>query len=139
MASLGAIAEFINSREFTLEVGSDIYIAVTNLQLHVGRTEERIGTTDTETLYAFGKGDSFFTATLTATTPEVDSLNTLTQVSANGDLTSTSWKIVARNLDGSTKTFAATGMLRDYDIRSTDDKVEIDIFVRIIGDTVSIS
>jgi len=139
MASLGAIAEFVNSRELTLEVGSDIYIAVTNLQLHVGRTEERIGTTDTEALYAFGKAESFFTATLTATTPEVDSLNTLTQVSSDGDLTSTSWKIVARNLDGSTKTFAATGMLREYDIRSTDDKVEIDIFVRIIGDTVSIS
>ena len=139
MASLGAIAEFVNSRELTLEVGANIYIAVTNLQLHVGRTEDRIGTTDTETLFTFGKGESFFTATLTATTPEVDSLNTLTQIDGNGDMTTTSWKIVARDLDGNTKTFAATGVLREYDIRSTDDKVEIDIFVRIIGDTVSIS
>jgi hypothetical protein len=77
---------------------------------------------------------------LLVSTPELSSLNTLTQISANGDLTSTAWKIVAKNVSGATKTFAATGVLRDYDIsKPSEGKVTIDIFVRITGDTISIT
>ena len=144
MASLGAFAELVNSSEFTLEVGADIYVALTNLQLHIGRTEDRIPTTDLGALYSYGKGDNFFTATLQVTTPELGdgagSLNSLTKIDANGDMISTAWKIVARDLSGSTKTFDATGVLREYDVKKgATGYVDIDIFVRITGDTITIT
>ncbi len=123
-----------------MEVGADNYILLTNLVLHIGRPEDRTATVDGGALYTYGKADNFFTATLLVSTPELSSLNTLTQTDSDGDMTSTSWKIVARDLAGATKTFAATGFLRDYDVRKGEEgKVEIDIFVRITGDTISIT
>ena len=140
MANLGEITEIVNASELTLEVGSDTYIMLTNLQLHIGRPEDRVATTDAGALYTYGKGDNFFTATLIVTTPELSSLNTLTQIDTDGDMTSTAWKIVAKDVSGTTRTFAATGVLREYDVRKLPEgKVEIDIFVRITGDTITIS
>lgn len=141
MANLGEITEIVNSDEITLEVGSDNYILLTNLNMHIGRTENRQPTTDGGVLYTYGKGDHWFTATLNITTPEIDSLNTLTELDANGDMTSTSWKLVYKNISGATKTFAATGVLREFDISKGSDGVAatIDIFVRITGDTVTVS
>lgn len=140
MANLGEITEWINSSEFTLEVGSDNYILLKNLDLHIGRTESRDATTDGGALYSYGKGDNYFTATLIVSTPEVDSLNTLTQIDSDGDMASTAWKIVGKDVAGATKTFAATGILREYDVKKPEEgKVTIDIFVRITGDTVTIS
>ena len=140
MANLGEITEIVNASELTLEVGSDVYILLTDLQIHVGRTEDRVATTDAGALYSYGKAENFFTATLLISTPELSSLNTLTQIDSDGDMTSTSWKIVAKDVSGSTKTFAATGVLREFDIRKQPEgKVEIDIFVRITGDTVTVT
>jgi hypothetical protein len=140
MANLGEITEIVNASELTLEVGSDTYILLKDLQIHVGRTEDRTATTDGGALYTYGKGENFFTATLLVSTPELSSLNTLSQIDSDGDMTSTSWKIVAKDVAGTTKTFAATGVLKEYDVRKpAEGKVEIDIFVRITGDTVTIS
>ena len=140
MGNLGEITEIVNASELTLEVGSDNYILLSDLSLHIGRTESRDVVTSGDPLYSYGSGDNYFTATLLVSTPELTSLNTLTQISANGDLTSTAWKIVAKNVSGATKTFSATGVLRDYDIsKPSEGKVSIDIFVRITGDTISIS
>ena len=141
MANIGEIAELINSDELTLKVGADTYIMLTDLLLHVGRTENRVATTDAGALYSYGKGENFMTFTLQATTPELSSLNTLTQIDANGDMTSTAWTVVGNNVSGSTKTFAATGILKDYDLKKgTDGKyVEMDCFVRITPDTVVIT
>jgi hypothetical protein len=140
MANLGEITEIVNASELTLEVGADNYILLTNLNLHIGRTEDRIATTDGGALYTYGKGDNFFTATLLVSTPELSSLNTLGQIDSDGDMTSTAWKIVAKDVSGNTKTFAATGVLKEYDIsKPQEGKVTIDIFVRITGDTITIS
>jgi len=144
MANLGEVSEIVNAHKLTLEVGANVYILLTNLQIHIGRPEDRTATTDGGVLYTYGKGDNFFTATLLVTTPELGdaagSLNKLTQTDANGDMTSTAWKIVAKDVSGATKTFAATGVLREYDVRKEEEgTVEIDIFVRITGDTVTIS
>ncbi len=140
MANLGEITEIVNASELTLEVGSDNYILLTNLNLHIGRTEDRIATTDGGALYTYGKGDNFFTATLLVSTPELSSLNTLGQIDSDGDMTSTAWKIVAKDVSGNTKTFAATGVLKEYDVsKPQEGKVTIDIFVRITGDTITIS
>jgi len=140
MANLGEITEIVNASELTLELASDIYIMLKDLQLHIGRPEDRTATTDAGVLYTYGKGDNFFTATLVVTTPEIDSLDTLTILDSDGDMPTQSWKIVARDVSGSTKTFAATGVLREYDVRKPEEgKVEIDIFVRITGDTITIT
>ena len=140
MADLGAITEIVNASELTLEVGTDTNIMLTNLQVHVGRTEDRTATTDAGVLYTYGKGENFFTATLVVTTPELSDLNTLGQIDSDGDMTTRAWKIVAADLAGAKKTWAATGVLKEYDVRKTEEgKVEIDIFVRITGDTVTIS
>ena len=140
MANLGEITEIVNASELTLEVGSDTYILLTNLVLHIGRTEDRIATTDAGALYTYGKAENFFTATLVVSTPELSSLNTLTETDSDGDMTSTLWKIVAKDLAGVTKTFAATGILKEYDVKKAPEgKVEIDIFVRITGDTITIT
>jgi hypothetical protein len=140
MANLGEITEIVNASELTLEVGSNNYILLTNLNLHIGRPEDRTATTDGGALFSYGKGDNWFTATLLVSTPELSSLNTLGQIDSDGDMTATSWKIVAKDVSGSTKTFAATGVLREYDVsKPTEGKVSIDIFVRITGDTITIS
>ena len=140
MANLGEITEIVNASELTLEVGVDNYILLKNLNLHIGRPEERDATTDGGALFSYGKGDNWFTATLLVSTPELSSLNTLGQIDTDGDMTSTSWKIVAKNVSGATKTFAATGILREYDVnKPSEGKVSIDIFVRITGDTITIT
>lgn len=140
MADLGAITEIVNAQELTLEVGSDTYIMLKDLQITVSRPEDRTATTDGGVLYTYGKGDHFFSATLVVTTPEISTINTLNTLDSDGDMTSTSWKIVARDLTGATKTWAATGILRSYTVRKPEEgKVEIDIEVRITGDTVTVS
>jgi hypothetical protein len=156
MGNLGEIAEIVNASELTLEVGSDNYILLKDLDLHIGRVENRHPTTD-GLIYTYGKGDNYFTATLLVSGEELtkavttDSgsdedetnsagFNVLSQIDSNGDMQSIQWKIVAKNVSGATKTFAATGVLRDYDIKkSSEGIVEISIFVRITGDTISIS
>lgn len=140
MANLGEITEIVNASELSLLVGADTYILLTNLNLHIGRPEDRTPTTDAGALYTYGKGDNWFTATLIVSTPELSSLNTLGQIDTNGDMTSTAWLIKANNVSGATKTFAATGVLREYDVNKPNEgKVNIDIFVRITGDTITIS
>jgi len=104
----------------------------------VGNNELRQTTNDSGPNYTFGMGDNFFTCTLMLTTPELSSLNTLTQLTS-GAATSTLWKLVATPITGSAKTFAATGVLRDYFVRRGENKLLIDIFVRITGNTVTIS
>ena len=157
MGNLGEIAEIVNASELTLEVGSDNYILLTNLSLHIGRPEDRVATTDGGALFTYGKGDNYFTATLLVSGEELtkavttDSgsdedetnsagFNVLSQIDSNGDMQSIQWKIVAKNVSGATKTFAATGVLREYDIsKPSEGKVSIDIFVRITGDDITIS
>lgn len=146
MANIGEITEIVNAAELTLEVGSDNYILLTNLVIHVGRPEDRTATTDGGVLYTYGKGDNWFTATLVFGVQEMldtnaVSFNKLTQIDSDGDMTSRSWLIKGRQLNGSdTVQWAATGILREYDVRKPEEgKVEVDIFVRITGDTVAVT
>ena len=143
---IGEIAEIVNASELTLETSTGNYILLTNLSLHIGRPEDRVATTDGGALFTYGKGDNYFTATLLVSTPELSSLNTLTKFTNygtsndNGDMPSTAWLIKAKDVSGTTKTFAATGVLREYDIsKPSEGKVSIDIFVRITGDDISIT
>jgi hypothetical protein len=144
MANLGEITEIVNATELTLEERtgtgtSDNYILLKDLDLHIGRVENRHPTTD-GLIYTYGKGDNFFTATLIVSTPEISSINTLSQTDGDGDLTSKNWLIHANDVSGSDKYLQCTGVLRDYDIKkSSEGVVEISIFVRITGDSLTIN
>jgi len=142
MANLGEITEIMNSDEITLEVGSDNYILLNDLDIHIGRTENRQPTTDGGVLYTYGKSDSWFTASFTTTGPEIVSFNDFTQPDANGAMSPVAWKVVGKNVTGGSNnviTFTATGVLRDYEVHKGIDGASstIDIFVRITGNTTT--
>ena len=146
MANIGEAVEIVNASELKLMFSTDTYITLTNLQIHIGRTEDRIATTDAGALYTYGKGESFFTATLLMTVPEMLDTNSvgfnkLTQIDSDGDMTSRDWIIKGTQIDGNdTVQWAATGILKEYDIKKNPEgKVEIDIFVRITGDTTAVT
>ena len=148
MANLGEVVEIINAQELTLEIasGSGNYILLENLNIHVGRTEFRDVTTEGNPLYSYGAGDNYFTCTLLLGVQELlDSnsvgFNKLTQVDGNGDMPTRLWLIKGKQIDGVDDiTWAATGILRDYDVsKPSEGKVKIDIFVRITGDTVAVT
>ena len=144
MANLGEFSEIVSSDNLTLEVGADNYITLIDLQLHIGRPESRKATTG-GIIYTYGKGDHWFTATLTVTTPELEDTTPnfmfLTELDSNGALPSRSWVIKASNTSGSTKSMAATGVMNEFDLRKgkSPDSVEIDIRVRITGDTIAVT
>ena len=144
MADLGTITEIVNASELTLEVGADVYVALTDLTLHIARPEERTASTGLGSVYTYGKGDNWFRATLEVTTPELGdvtpSFNFLTKTDANGDLPSRAWKIVAKDKAGATKTYAVDGVLPEYELKKPQEgTVIIDIFVRITGDSATIT
>ena len=147
MANLGEITEIVNASELHLGVDTgsgasafNNYILLTNLSLHVGRPEDRVATTDGQALFTYGKADSYFTATLLLSTPELSSLNTLSQIDSDGDMPTQAWMIRAQNVNGDYKYLSCTGILREYDVtKPSEGKVTIDIFVRITGDTITIS
>lgn len=141
MADLGALTEIVNSPELSLEVGSDEYIMLTDLQIDVRFTETRKPVTSGNSVYVLGKGDHTMTFTLVVTTPEITTLNNLVGPDADGDHTSTAWKVVAKDVSAATKTLACTGYLRDYTIRKggVENTVEIDCFVRITTNTVTVT
>ena len=74
-------------------------------------------------------------------TPEIASLNTLTQRNAHGALTSTSWKIVSKNVSGDTKTITAAGTLPHMEVARLAGVggVIIRCRIQLTGDTLSVS
>lgn len=136
---LGELTEFINSEDFYLQVGSAQYLGLEDLVLHVDRHEFRRAPIDVGPMYRYGFGDNWFSGILKATGPEIETFNTNSQIDSEGDMTSTAFLIKAVQLDDTTKTFACTGVLRTYELRKADGKVMMDIFVRITGDTVTIT
>ncbi len=146
MANLGETTEIVNSHELHLVVGSDTYILLTDLQIHIGRPEDRVATTDGGALYSYGKGDNWFTATLVLGVQELLDTNSvgfnkLSQIDTDGDMTSRAWLIQGTQINGSdTIQWACTGFLREYDVRKNPEgKVMVDIDVRITTDTVAVT
>ena len=83
----------------------------------------------------------FIQFTLLCSTPEIASLNTLTQRDANGALTSTSWKIVAKNVSGQTKTITAAGTLPHLEVARLEGVggVVMRGRIQLTGDSLSVS
>ena len=101
MSNIGEIDEIINNEKITLKVGSDTYILLQDITLNVDRPIRRETASGGGVVYFYGSGNNSFNFTLLASTPEIDSLNTLSKRNATtGALTSTAWKIVSQDVSG---------------------------------------
>ena len=117
MANLGEVAELVNAQNLKLDVGSNRYIMLQELDFHLGRPEAREPTTDGGVQYFYGKGDHTFEATLLLTTPEISTFNALTVLDGNGNLASTAFKIISQPRGGgSNVTITVNAVLPDFNI-----------------------
>jgi hypothetical protein len=141
MANIGEVAELVNNEKLTLEVGSDTYILMQDITVNIDRPIDRQTTSGGGVVYFYGSGDNFIQFTLLCSTPEIASLNTLTQRDANGGLTSTSWKIVAKNVSGATKTITAAGTLPHLEVARLEGigGVVMRGRIQLTGDTLSVA
>ena len=140
MGNIGEVTEVINNEKLTLDVGSDTYILMQDLQINIDRPIDRQVTSGGNAVYFYGSGDNFIQFTLLCSTPEIASLNTLTQRNSDGALTSTSWKIVGTDVSGLTKTITAAGTLPHLEIARLGGVGGVIIRGRIqlTGNTVSV-
>ncbi len=142
MANIGEISELVNAQNLKLDVGSNRYIMLQELDFHLGRPEAREPTTDGGVQYFYGKGDHYFDATLLLTTPEISSFNALTELDANGDLTTTTFSIVAepREATNPDVTITVNAVLPDFNIvKPVEGGLIFRIRFRITDDTVTVS
>jgi len=142
MANLGEVAELVNAQNLKLDVGSNRYIMLQELDFHLGRPEAREPTTDGGVQYFYGKGDHTFDATLLLTTPEISIFNALTELSSTGDLTSTAFKIIAtpRTASNSVATITVNAVIPDFNIiKPVEGGVIFRIRFRITDDTISVT
>ena len=141
MANIGEIAELVNAQNLKLDVGANRYIMLQDLDFHLGRPEAREPTTDGGVQYFYGKGDHYFDATLLLTTPEISSFNALTELDANGDLTTTTFLIISEPRGGGANvTITVNAQLPDFNIlKPIEGGVIFRVRFRIIDDTVTVS
>jgi|TARA_R110002020_G_scaffold173341_1_gene364217 hypothetical protein len=141
MANIGEVTELVNNEKLTLEVGSDTYILMQDVTVNIDRPISRETTSGGGVVYFYGSGDNFIQFTLLCSTPEIASLNTLTQRNANGGLTSTSWKIVAKNVSGASKTITAAGTLPHLEVARLAGVggVVMRGRIQLTGDTISVA
>ena len=141
MANIGEATELVNAQNLKLDVGSNRYIMLQELDFHLGRPEAREPTTDGGVQYFYGKGDHFFNATLLLTTPEISTFNALTVLDSNGDLTSTEFKIIAEPRGGgSNVTITVNAVLPDFNIvKPVEGGVLFRVRFRITDDTITVS
>ena len=141
MANIGEVTEIVNNEKLTLEVGSDTYILMQDLTVNIDRPIDRQTTSGGGVVYFYGSGDNFISFTLICSTPEIASLNTLTARDANGALTSTSWKIVSKNVSGATKTITGAGTLPHLEVARLAGVggVVIRGRIQLTGDSITVS
>lgn len=142
MANIGEISELVNAQNLKLDVGSNRYIMLQELDFHLGRPEAREPTTDGGVQYFYGKGDHYFDATLLLTTPEISSFNALTQLDSNGDLTTTTFSIVAEPREATNPdiTITVNAVLPDFNIvKPVEGGLIFRVRFRITDDTVTVS
>ena len=141
MGNIGEVTEVINNEKLTLDVGANTYILMQDLQINIDRPIDRQVTSGGNAVYFYGTGDNFIQFTLLCSTPEIASLNTLTERNGDGALTSTSWKIVGTDVSGTTKTITATGTLPHLEIArlSGVGGVVIRGRIQLTGDTISVA
>jgi len=142
VANIGEISELVNAQNLKLDVGADRYIMLQELNFHLGRPEAREPTTDGGVQYFYGKGDHYFDATLLLTTPEISTFNALTELDANGDLTSTTFSILAEPRESSNPdvTITVNAVLPDFNIvKPVEGGLIFRVRFRITDDTITVT
>ena len=140
MGNLGEVTEVINNEKLTLDVGANTYILMQDLQINIDRPIDRQITSGGNAVYFYGSGDNFIQFTLLCSTPEIASLNTLTERDVNGKLTSTDWIIKSTDISGAVKTITGAGTLPHLEIARLGGVGGVIIRGRIqlTGNTVSV-
>jgi len=141
MANLGEVAELVNAQNLKLDVGSNRYVMLQELDFHLGRPEAREPTTDGGVQYFYGKGDHTFEATILLTTPEISTFNALTVLDGNGNLTSTAFKIISQPRGGgSNVTITVNAVLPDFNIiKPVEGGIIFRVRFRITNDTILVA
>ena len=138
MANIGEVSELVNAQNLKLDVGSDRYVMLQELDFHLGRPEAREPTTDGGVQYFYGKGDHYFDATLLLTTPEIKDFADKNALDSNGNLETTTFKIVAtsRGPSPTTSTITVIAQVPEFDIiKPVEGGLIFRVRFRIIQDT----
>ena len=141
MGNIGEVTEVINNEKLTLDVGSDTYILMQDLQINIDRPIDRQVTSGGNAVYFYGTGDNFIQFTLLCSTPEIATLNTLTARNSSGALTSTSWKIVGTDVSGTVTNIVGAGTLPHLEIArlSGVGGVIVRGRIQLTGDTITVT
>ena len=142
MANIGEIPELVNAQNLKLDVGANRYIMLQEFDFHLGRPEAREPTTDGGVQYFYGKGDHYFDATLLLTTPEISSFNALTELDANGDLTTTQFTILAEPRESTEAyvTITVNAVIPDWNIiKPVEGGLIFRVRFRITDDIVTVA
>jgi hypothetical protein len=146
MADIGAITELVNNEKLLLKTGNDTFIMMQDCKLNLDRPIAREVTSGAGVVYFFGAGDNSIDFTLLLTTPELDGddINDLifqSQRDSNGKLPEQTYKIVATNVSGSSKTISATGTLPHLEIQRLAGVGGVQLVGRIqlTSDSVSVA
>ena len=147
MADIGAITELVNNEKLLLKTGNDTFILMQDCKLNLDRPISREVTSGSGVVYFFGSGDNSIDFTLLCSTPELEdssgagNLVYQTQRNSNGALPENTYKIVATDVSGNSKTISATGTIPSLSVTrlSGVGGVQISGRIQITTDSVSVA
>ena len=147
MADIGAITELVNNEKLLLKTGSDTFILMQDCKLNLDRPISREVTSGGSVVYFYGAGDNSIDFTLLCSTPELEdssgagNLVFQTQRDSNGALPENTYKIVATDVSGNSKTISATGTIPHLEVQRLAGVGGVSIVGRIqlTSDSVSVA
>ena len=147
MADIGAITELVNNEKLLLKTGNDTFILMQDCKLNLDRPISREVTSGGGVVYFYGAGDNSIDFTLLCSTPELEddsgasNLIFQTKRDANGALPENTYKIVATDVSGSSKTISATGTIPHLEVQRPSGVGGVAIVgrIQITGDTVTVA
>lgn len=140
MVNLGEANEQAVVENCVLKKGSDTFKLKTEFRLHIGRPKNR-NATPAGPVITYGAGDHFLDATIIGSTPEITTLNALTERDANGAVASNSWSLVITPVGGGAAvTIAFTAEMPESDFIGIEGgKLNFEIHMDITTDTVTVT
>lgn len=143
MANLPAsLNQLIDAEQLLLRSGGtpDVWIAFQECTFDIKRPEFREVATNGGVTYFFGASDNILEGVLLCSLPEWSTLNTLTQRTATGDLTSTAWQLRATNLAATTTTASFNAKLVGMKTeKPAEGAVKVRIRLRITSETITMA
>lgn len=134
MGNLGELTELVVNKKLYLEVGSDQYITIEELQPFHKLFDEVIPDTSGANFYSQGEAEDWMTMTLKFTPAEYTAFHTSSTPSAAGTMTVTTFKIIAQSTDNVKTTITVPGYIRDISGPIKRDKyATLELFIRITG------